>query len=155
MFFRITAVRPVQIHRFRCPHPSHSRLEPTGSRVSSAFLVPTYTRASRYEIPRPAFEQPPASGRARPGESPRDKLDASTCHRDAPSGSAAGASRHPLGQTPGVLVLLRLSVSPTSSHPGLGWNGERISRPRLRRSWRTRHPGRTPLRRRAHGTARL
>ena len=27
---------PVQIHRFRCPHPSHSRLEPTGSCVSSA-----------------------------------------------------------------------------------------------------------------------
>ena len=62
---------------------------------------------------------------------------AHTCH--APSSSAACASRHPLEQTPGIL----LRPLPHGFSPS-GWNGELFSWPRLRRSWQTRH--RPPLR---------
>ena len=54
----------------------------------------------------------------------------------APSGLAAGASRHPHDQ--GAPLPCLSARSHTASHSRV-WSRECISRPRLRRSWRARH----------------
>ena len=124
MFFRIertcrpTAVRPVQIHRFRCPHPSHSRLEPTSSRVSSAFLVPIYTSRCK---------NPPAFCAATGSSDPRGHPPAPTCGRARPRATRSHVPRSQLlrrrrfaPSTQTDAWRLAPSLSLTASHPRVG-----------------------------------
>ena len=109
---------------FPCFHQSWERL------LANSLFARTYTVFS-------TVWYPPASGR-RP-----DAAAFSRAPLSSPgSGFAAGAAaRHPYDS--GALVLRLSSLSLTASLHRV-WSGECISRPRLRRSWRSRH--RPPLR---------
>ena len=118
------AVRPVQIHRFRCLHSSHSMLEPTGFSVSpesqvnlkflpAVLISPGASKTSAGPFLRShlvllvdAHPRRPQVGR----------ISARHAHtRHAPSGSAAGAAHSDSLVTPAQI--LAPSLSPTASHP--------------------------------------
>ena len=118
------AVRPVQIHRFRCLHSSHSLLEPTGfcvspeSQVNLKFLpavliLPGASKTSAGPFLRSHLVLLVDAHPRRPQVGRNSARHAHTRH--APSGSAAGAAHSDSLVTPAQI--LAPSLSPTASHP--------------------------------------
>ena len=151
MFFRIERL---DCRRFRCAHPPFSlctspTLPARADRLSCFFSVPgsdIYQPLQKPSSLLRSHQDRLILVDAHPRRPLIGRVPARHAHTGhAPSGSAAGASRHPLGLLrESDRRLASCSVSLPHCFSSSGWNGECISRPRLRRSWRSRH--RSPLR---------